>query len=41
MQMNIGELQQSGARETLLIPIMSENVAVAKADGIEIEEEVV
>lgn len=41
MQMNVGELQRSGARATLLIPIMREIVAVAKADGIEIGEEVV
>jgi len=41
MQMNVGELQRSGARETLLIPIMREIVAVAKADGIVIGEEVV
>jgi 2-dehydropantoate 2-reductase len=41
MQMNVGELQRSGARETLLIPVMREIVAVAKADGIEIEEEAV
>ncbi|KAE9367548.1 2-dehydropantoate 2-reductase [Stipitochalara longipes BDJ] len=41
MQMNVGELQRSGAREALLIPIMREIVAVAKADGIEIGEEVV
>ena len=41
MDMTVGELQRSGARETLLMPIMQEIVAVAKADGIEIGEEVV
>ncbi|KAN0095611.1 2-dehydropantoate 2-reductase [Hyaloscypha variabilis] len=41
MQMHVGELQRSGARETLLIPMMREIVAVAKADGIEIGEDVI
>jgi 2-dehydropantoate 2-reductase len=41
MEMNVGELQRSGARENLLMPIMWEIVAVAKADGIEIGKEVV
>jgi ketopantoate reductase len=41
MQMGDGELQRSGAREKLLIPIMREIVAVTKADGIEIEGDVV
>jgi len=41
MNMTVGELQRSGARETLLVPIMREIVAVAKADGIEIGEEVI
>jgi 2-dehydropantoate 2-reductase len=41
MEMNVGELQRSGARNTLLMPIMWEIVAVAKADGIEIGKEVV
>jgi 2-dehydropantoate 2-reductase len=41
MLMNVGEVQRSGAREKLVIPIMRELQAVAKADGHELEEELV
>lgn len=41
MLMNVGEVQRSGAREKLVLPIMRELQAVAKADGHELEEELV
>ncbi|TVY41112.1 Uncharacterized protein LSUB1_G002392 [Lachnellula subtilissima] len=41
MLMNVGEVQRSGAREKLVIPIMHELQAVAKADGHELEDELV
>jgi 2-dehydropantoate 2-reductase len=41
MLMNVGQVQRSGAREKLVIPIMRELKAVAKADGHELEEELV
>lgn len=34
MQMNVEELQRSGARETLIIPIMREIAAVAEAEDM-------
>jgi len=41
MLMNVGEVQRSGAREKLVIPIMRELQAVANVDGHELEEELV
>lgn len=41
MLMNVGEVQRSGAREKLVIPIMRELQAVARADGHELEEDLV
>lgn len=39
LEMTAGEIQRSGARERLVEPIMREIVAVAKADGTELSEE--
>ncbi|KAL2064361.1 hypothetical protein VTL71DRAFT_4855 [Oculimacula yallundae] len=41
MGMTVGEVQRSGAREKLVEPIMREIVAIAKADGTELSEELV
>lgn len=38
LHLNVGEVQSSGARESLVLPIMREICAVAKADGHEIDE---
>lgn len=39
LHLNVGEVQTSGAREALIIPIMREICAVAKADGHDIDEQ--
>jgi 2-dehydropantoate 2-reductase len=41
MGMDVGELQTSGGRETMLLPMMWELVAIAKADGYELPAELV
>ncbi|EKD21266.1 uncharacterized protein L3040_000694 [Drepanopeziza brunnea f. sp. 'multigermtubi'] len=41
MEMTLGEVQRSGARERLVEPIMREIVAIAKADGTELTEDLV
>lgn len=41
VQVSVGDVQSSGAREGLVLPIMRELQAVAKADGVELGEEVV
>jgi 2-dehydropantoate 2-reductase len=41
MQMDVGELQSSKGRETLLLPMMKELVAIARADGHDLPEELV
>ena len=38
MHVDVGELQSSGGRETLLIPMMYEVITVAKEAGHELEE---
>lgn len=41
MHITVGEVVQSGARETLILPIMREIARVAKADGHEISEDII
>ncbi|KAH9219812.1 ketopantoate reductase PanE/ApbA C terminal-domain-containing protein [Leptodontidium sp. 2 PMI_412] len=41
MQMTVGEIQRSGAREKLVEPMMREIVALAKADGTVLTEDLV
>ncbi|KAG4437757.1 hypothetical protein IFR05_006742 [Cadophora sp. M221] len=41
MQMTVGEVQRSGAREKLVEPMMREIVAIAKKDGTVLTEELV
>jgi 2-dehydropantoate 2-reductase len=41
MMMNVGEIQRSGAKEALVIPIMREIQEVARADDVILEEELI
>ncbi|KAL5345452.1 hypothetical protein ACLOAV_009825 [Pseudogymnoascus australis] len=38
MKMDVGEVQSSKGRETLLVPMMRELMAIAKEDGVELPE---
>ncbi|PBP16030.1 2-dehydropantoate 2-reductase family [Diplocarpon rosae] len=41
MEMSVGEVQRSGAREKMVEPMMREIVSIAKADGTQLTEELV